>query len=1608
MASFVPINRWIHGYSGQALFYIDDDILCHQCGKYIKFMKEDGAESVFLFPGKGVGPIAVHKVAKKLAIAEDCLQPKIYVYGYPVMEQLAVFEDGAKIEFQKVEFSYADHLLSLSGIPDYVLIIWDYKKGEKLASVNFPHEPCTSAAFSPVNWRQICVTTKCSLTLLHVEQNDDVFSLHLQNVKLPSETGTIYEDSINNFDEKSTSQLAKFRTTTSSSAIAGCSGESSDFFAKLEDSTVRISPVAQAWTPYGDIFISSDKGHLAKDGAVHLFDVSKDRAVLVNSCKTPFPASTLTFSYDYLQIAVGSSHGAIFMVKVDNLSSVNTVTSIHFGEIVGMGTLKTNNDVCVVTCLACSPLMGYVAVGTTGGHVYFVDFSDQRNPHIVHRNYLYTGPVRALAFDEDGQYLFTGGKDGNVFVVNGRPSLSFSPIGYVGTNGSARKITTVNYDSQVKVGVLVFIFGEPKQLPKTYLVCFDITPTLIAEGEKNYKNATREFLSTAINKVTFDLDMIPRSIALARDGQAFVVCTLTGQIHTYSIPKEVEQKDENNIVPLKSKSYVTGSQFPQGELLISPHRGWLTSYSPDGAITLRPVLSKKDTLTVYPFSHKSGGVRHVVFSLDCTDMLAAGAGGLICSYKWTWVSCGASMESARRQLLTYCAVRVERVREILNGEDQVLSDMGIWRPPDLPSRSVSTEQQEKKAWIKQQKKEAFDNEQIFESPPPSPNPVSTWLQDRQFEVLEVEQKQYADKKKRIREELLNIRLKLIAMEKENDQQNELEQLDHTEFHLDIDLQAEWQQEEENEVDNFYETALFKNLVTNAHAELIKRECWDKMMVKGRSIKAFNSELSVANFPLKEQSQTFLNKLDIATRRRNIELREAEMNNADDEENQQRKHPSMFGSLGSQCGGDSDMFYSQFELHQRHQKIYQITLTEDALYRIKMAFNKEFEGLQLRKEQEVARFKDKNKRIAQIFKSLDRADTVVQPDFILSEKPESLFVVLDHEIEAEKILTEAQKRQLEREEREQEERQRLEKKDNMRMRALETMMGGALEILREDELRKDIPIPPFMEDTTVDWTEEEKKLAKEYKAKVKELNQERETFRKQLVSELDKLQTWIDSTKASFDDSLNELYLKKILVTMAVGQEELKIVRLRRLLLVEDELLTTEKELHFKMSNKLDRKVGSGEIVLNCQDQLEAYRNDYEVVVAEDRLAERNFRREFCDLSHSAVDNLQKYFRKRPRVNRAKYQDAYLLYGKHPNPFWDYLSRQMMDTPEAQEAALDELDANVPEGHDAAIWQRLCNYRRTKINIEIMLKEKSHVLTNMQEFVYSRQAEDDALKNGIKHIRDQLLKLKEEQDLFNINLEVQLLMKQGQIEINPSELTPRYQDCLLVKRSRIDNINASIRRLGEEKIAHMELMKDYGKSIIQLKWVKSKLFTIHLSKTVHMEHSKDFGKSIIQLEWDHKKCTMEMDDVQEKLRTIQFMKVTREVQAYLTESDYEGKKAKDISMMEQTIALQRQCHSRVMAKKQRSLADIRRAMKHRADDYMVQNVSLTQLNVLTNEYRHISDVMELYNTERGDTEDRYQQLVRRAQLVEQARRQAQEIAALRAEMLRLRMRTFPSF
>lgn len=71
--------------------------------------------------------------------------------------------------------------------------------------------------------------------------------------------------------------------------------------------------------------------------------------------------------------------------------------------------------------------------------------------------------------------------------------------------------------------------------------------------------------------------------------------------------------------------------------------------------------------------------------------------------------------------------------------------------------------------------------------------------------------------------------------------------------------------------------------------------------------------------------------------------------------------------------------------------------QDIIYKVKNAFNKDFDSVARMKELEISRVKEKNIRISQILNQLDIKEEIWVPTLTDNEKPERALVVQESEV-----------------------------------------------------------------------------------------------------------------------------------------------------------------------------------------------------------------------------------------------------------------------------------------------------------------------------------------------------------------------------------------------------------------------------------------------------------------------------------------------------------------------------------------------------------------------------------------------------------------------------------
>ncbi|KFQ10494.1 WD repeat-containing protein 96, partial [Leptosomus discolor] len=977
-----------------------------------------------------------------------------------------------------------------------------------------------------------------------------------------------------------------------------------------------------------------------------------------------------------------------------------------------------------------------------------------------------------------------------------------------------------------------------------------------------------------------------------------------------------------------------------GFLCLSPNSRWLASAAKDGVLFIYHTFTMDILAQKHCQSYQGGGIRSVVFSLDGKFILVNGEtdGALVC-LKWKKIK-AIEVKEAAFHWQSLLAI----LNKSTSNENVVLKSMAEWQfAPESTSRSFP----EEKFKVVEVTEEDGNVTSLYSA---STNDM-TWIAFPlfTFKLIFIPYTYLKKKKKQIQK-----------MIRENEQVPDIEKLEQQEFNLDVEEQERAQAEAEQEVARVRKEIEMENLANRYLQDVIKRECWDAMCVKGRAVKCFHMACEVKNYPLKERSEEELETLEKVLQLKKIEtaglevqkknldtesetvLSKEEGEKAEDVMADDSTSYSLIGSLSSQYGGDTSILHHQWDLHTREQKVSQIVLLKDIIYKVKTAFNKEFDIVARQKEQEIAQVKERNLRIREILAQLDLQVEVWEPALTDDEIPERALTVQDSEIKVEKFLTQQEKEKAEILAKLEMER-RLAATDNERLRALDDIMGGVLEVKKEDILKMDIPPPPFISKPEHVWNDEEKKIFREHEKKVKELNEAKEKYRRALESELKKLEVSIQETTHNFDETVCKLSERKVKLEMVIYQEELKIVNLIYALLLDEELDTREAGLRNFLVKKEKEKN------LEC-----------------------DFAKEFADVPANLLDELFQLYKHRPKTPmREMLRDTANPYGDCSGSAEDY-----KDALTLLMKAMDELDSpeHVPNGLDLSIWERFCLARRNKMESEELVKWKALTLAEMQAFLQRRMGDNEKIKSEIEDIFQELTWLREEKMKLQLNLTVQFLLKQGQVELESTEI-PDYTDAILINKSVIEELNCSIMAQVEKKIANM---------------VKC----------------KDFSKGIFQLEWEHKKMRMQIEDLKQKAQDIVTLPISKDHQLFLTVLNYDSHVAHHISVMEQTLGVMDKLHKKNVKNRQKRIKELEKCISLKEQANYELSLELKEMLVSVSERRHIFEAADTEPVSKKIAKQRYQEILKQKHLRGLVKEQEEQFEILQAEVERLRSRTLP--
>ncbi|XP_045294768.1 cilia- and flagella-associated protein 43 isoform X1 [Leopardus geoffroyi] len=1374
---------------------------------------------------------------------------------------------------------------------------------------------------------------------------------------------------------------------------------------KIEDTTSRegchlINPVTMAYQK-GGVLISGI------DGFVYSFIIKDLHYKIEDFLQVEEPVEHMMFSPSYQMLLIQTETGSIYIYTFGEEPSFNRVLEACDGKFQAIDFISPGNEYCMTlthsgevcvwcledgtcasriclntpaTVLASSPSSFSAAVGTQEGSIHFLDVRDPETPRAVYKVFPSKWSVQHLLYDQRGIYLLVGTSEGCIFIINANPSSLFQILGFVEVGKDILQISTVSLLETDIVEVMVL-----SPLPETGRSRLEIftLPTTLPQVSTSFADERGRLRDELIAKFLYEIEHTLSSAVLDyQSHQVYGFCNQVPYICSYRLP----EKEHSGICILKPYQKVQSKHYGPGMLSLSPHGLWLTTIAKGGILCIRDVHTLETFARSRSHSHQGHGIQSVRISMDGKNILVNGRNDGTLVYL-RWRRFGGNLAS---EILEYCQKLLISLSNTMDEENDYLSILKR-KSLNLGSTSEHTVNEDTKLSIDSSQEELTQVDNSKEIP---------WIQQKSQEAIRKEIKLFSKKRKEIKTGIKALAKTVLTMMEENEAIDNIAKLEQKEFSLDLEELERLHNENEEEVAKIRKDAEMHNLAKAYLAELIKEECWNAMAVKGRALKCFHMPYVVENFPMKERTDEELKELKRVLQQKKIEAeclklrkeivevqsaitlvkKHREEEDEEEEEDVAVKTSNLpnylLGSLSTDFGVHASLLSGQLELHSREEKINQIILLKDVIYKVKTIFNNEFDAAYKQKEFEIARVKERNVRIQEIILDLDLEEVVWQPEFDDCEKPERTLVVEDKEITAHRFVNPWQKNKTQFTVTSKMEQWLLTRGPDTRHRALMDMMGGVLEVKKEDILRMVIPQPAFMAKPDAVWSEEERKQFKEYEKKVKELNEEREKYRKSLEAEMKKLQNSIQESTQNFDEHLKRLFERRVKAEMVVNQEELKINNLVFSLLLDEEISSREAFLNNYLIKKQAEKNQTSEAIQKAKEDLDTYREHYDNLLAEDKVLDRSFKKEFSEIPSHQVDILYKLFKRRPRIQKQKIHSdtaSIVPFGERPES-----GKLNKDAFAQLMKAMDDLDniSNMPEGLDPLVWDHFCQTRRAKVENEQKVKQKAAGLMEMVAFLRRRTEEDEKLQQEIEKVFHERIVLQEEKVRFQLNLTIQILLKQGQVELENFQLLLEYPDAILINKSIIEDLNCVIRAQGQKKVASM------------------------------ME-SKDVHKGIFQIEWEHKKMEMEMEDLNQKAWDIQMLFFSRDRQKYLNEPNYETLIAIQIGIMEQTIAVLDKTHKKNMENCKKLLKKLGRYSNQKDIANYTLSCNLREELVAVSERKDICNAIGSQLTCEKIAKEQYENMMHQQKLTNISKQQAEQISILQAEVERLRMKTFPA-
>ena len=175
----------------------------------------------------------------------------------------------------------------------------------------------------------------------------------------------------------------------------------------------------------------------------------------------------------------------------------------------------------------------------------------------------------------------------------------------------------------------------------------------------------------------------------------------------------------------------------------------------------------------------------------------------------------------------------------------------------------------------------------------------------------------------------------------------------------------------------------------------------------------------------------------------------------------------------------------------------------------------------------------------------------------------------------------------------------------------------------------------------------------------------------------------------------------------------------------------------------------------------------------------------------------------------------------------------------------------------------------------------------------------------------------------------------------------------------------------------------------------------------LKEIRDFRKGIVMLQWEAKKADMQAEDLIERTKDFQLLRVTKDLQSKIRGGG-EDNHLLEVSALEKKLEQLKSSHEAKVADLRKQVAKFGAQIAEKHAEMESLHGQIEQLEGSVLEREMIYDIQAKNTNASGDSYKRFEELHMKRKLQTLVGMQTQEIGLLREELDRLRRRTFPTF